>query len=105
MGYKVDMSGVAKKLDSICQNTRVGKFGASELRRDMERRVPRLDGHLRASAVVSPFTVTYNMPYARKQWTGRGIRNYTTPGTGSHWEKGVNKAELGIALTQYIRGL
>lgn len=60
----------------------------------MERFVPKLDGHLRASATFDKDGVTYDTPYARAQFYGSGytkkasftFRRYTTSGTGKRWD-------------------
>lgn len=100
--FKADMSGVVAKIDRICTNRKVGIFAASEAARLMEQFVPRLYGTLRTSAVVSPFLVTYTMPYAHYQWEGvseSGVElHYTTPLTQSHWEEAVDKGALARSI-------
>lgn len=103
---KVDIGGVPAKVRRICQSRTVGSFAASELERLAKRYVPYREGILRASAIVSPFLVTYATPYARAMWTGivkgRSI-TYHTPGTVSHWERYVDKGALAKSITDYIR--
>lgn len=107
VSVKVDVSGIPRKVRRICTNRRVGQFAAEDARRLMERLVPFRDGPLRASAVVSPFLVTYTAPYAHYQWEGvskgGGGLNRTTPGTMSHWEEYIDKAQLASDITDFVR--
>lgn len=102
----VDVSGVPARVRRICSNRQIGLFAASEAERLMKRYVPFREGILRASAIVSPFLVTYNTPYARIMWTGkmrgRSI-SYRTPGTVSHWERYIDKGALARSITEYMR--
>lgn len=102
MAVKVDMSGVGAKLHEICTNQRLGRFAASTAAHDMERYVPYREGALRSSAVVEPFKVRYNAPYAKYQYNGR-FKEYTTPGTGSKWDERINVGDLARAITAWIR--
>ena len=105
MGFKVDMGGAKDKIRAICSNPSVGQFAAETTRRLVEPYVPRLEGVLRASAVVSPFLITYAAPYAHYQWEGINITRRTTPMTVSHWEEYAPVDEIAADLTKYLEGL
>lgn len=105
MGFKVDMSGAKDKISAICSNPKVGQFAAETTRRLVEPYVPRLEGVLRSSAVVSPWLITYTAPYAHYQWEGRNIGRRTTPMTVSHWEECAPVDEIAIDITEYLKGL
>lgn len=102
MAYRVDMTGVKDKLDSITKNPRLGRFAATTAAEDMEPYVPRREGGLRTSAIIEPFKVIYKAPYAVFQFLGR-YGNYTTPGTGRRWDEKANKGDIARAITQWIR--
>lgn len=102
---KVDMGGVPKKVRAIKENKRVGAFAAMELFRLADKYVPYRGGALSKSAIISPWLVTYTMPYAHYQWDGEGF-NYSKqghPSATSHWETHVDKAELAQSITDYLR--
>lgn len=101
--YSYDPSGLVSEIRKIATNDSVGVAGATSLAKRMEQYVPRYTGALRASAVISPWTVTYMAPYAVYPWLGRNVQHWTTPNTMSHWEQYVNKAEVANDLTLAIR--
>lgn len=103
--FKVDMGGAKDKIRAICTNQDVGLYAASEVGRLSMPYVPRLEGALRDFAIASPFLVRYVVPYAHYQWEGKNIQRRTTPGTVSHWEEYISKAELARNLTEYLKGL
>lgn len=108
MGFRVDMSGAKAKISLICSNTTVGSYAASEAARMMEQYVPRRTGALRASAKTEPFKVTYNAPYAVYQFYGRNMTHYTTPNTGSRWDKRLQSSRIGDlarSITGFLKGL
>lgn len=89
----IDLKGVEKKVSP--QAFARGQLAlASQMKDDMERFVPKLDGHLRASAFLEKDGVTYDKPYARAQFYGSGytkkasftFSQYHTPGTGKRWD-------------------
>ena len=55
-------------------------------------------GHLRDTVDKGADYITYEMPYAHAQYIGEvhgsPVRNYTTPGTGSYWDKRMVSAEM-----------
>lgn len=98
-----DSSGLVRKIHRIATDDSVGIAGATSLAKRMEQYVPRYTGRLRASAVISPWTVTYTAPYAIYPYFGRNVSHWTTPGTNSHWDKYVNKGEVANDITQAIK--
>ncbi len=99
-----DMAGVPAKVESVCSDTGLGMFAASEAERLMQPFVPERDSILIASTTRAPFEVTYNTPYARYQYYGVGIKKRTKTGSRSHWEKGINVPDLANAISAYIKG-
>lgn len=96
---KVDLSGVTKKLSPA--NFKRGQFTlANQVMADSNKFVPRREGDLRNSAHVDSGgqSVVWNSPYAKRQYYGVGIHNYTTPGTGPRWDM---KAK-GIYLNSWV---
>lgn len=83
----VDLSGVKQKLSS--GNFKLGQQSMSnQMMADMNLFVPYDQGDLRNSVMMSPdgSFVIWNSPYAKRQFRGIGIHNYTTPGTGPRWD-------------------
>lgn len=78
--------------------------------------VPRLQGDLRGTATPEDASVVYDSTYAAAQFEGgyttrNGSRiifhNYTTPGTGPHWDKMVqdNPQKMARIRDAYLKGL
>lgn len=84
---KVDLSGVRRKLSPT--NFKRGQFAmANQAMADMNTFVPKREGDLRNSAHIDSGGqfVVWEVPYAKRQFYGVGIHNYTTPGTGPRWD-------------------
>lgn len=84
---KVDLSGVRRKLSPT--NFKRGQFAmANQAMADMNTFVPKREGDLRNSAHIDSGGqfVVWETPYAKRQFYGIGIHNYTTPGTGPRWD-------------------
>ena len=51
--------------------------------------------------------MTYTAPYAHYQWEGvakgGGRLYHPTPGTMSHWERYIDKAQLARDVTDFVR--
>ncbi|WP_221276793.1 minor capsid protein [Latilactobacillus curvatus] len=87
MKVKVDLSGVRRKLSPT--NFKRGQFAmANQAMADMNAFVPKREGDLRNSAHIDSGGqfVVWETPYAKRQFYGIGIHNYTTPGTGPRWD-------------------
>lgn len=106
---KADMSGAAAKLSRIAKDRGLGQFLASEAQRGMGPFVPFRTGALEASAVATPFKVTYTAEYATYPYHGRGtIRQEHHPNATSRWDRAYAAAhgqELGDAGTEYVRAM
>lgn len=78
---------------------RVLNFFASECAKAMDKYVPMDEGTLRQYQIEGNYII-YNQPYARYQYYGiredgtHVVMNYTTPGTGSYWDKRMKSAEM-----------
>ena len=81
-------------------NGRVQKFFTNTCYKHMDKYVPRRDDNLRTIVDVEDDSITYETPYARYQYYGvredgtHQVRNYTTPGTGTYWDKRMVSAEM-----------
>ena len=65
----------------------------------MDKYVPYDTGDLRTIVDIQPSWITYEVPYARYQYYGvredgtHRVINYTTPNTGTYWDKKMWSAE------------
>lgn len=64
----------------------------------MDKYVPKDTGILRDNVDKGADYITYESPYAHAQYIGEvhgsPVVNYTTPGTGSYWDKKMVTAEM-----------
>ena len=70
----------------------------------MQKYVPRLNNILSTHTTVKPGSVTYEEKYAHAQYVGytKGkVVHYTTPGTGTYWDRKMWSAE-GNLLTKEV---
>ena len=99
-GITVDLDGVYEKISE--GNMRRGQFNmASRMLATMnENFVPLRDGDLRSNSSISADgkQLIWTVPYARKHYYTDFSPNYTTPGTGPHWDQ---KAK-GVFLSEWI---
>lgn len=82
-------------------NGRVQKFFTNTCYKHMNKYVPMSDGEskgdLRKVVNIQTDKIIYESPYAHAQYVGYTtgvVRNYTTPGTGSYWDKRMVSAEM-----------
>ena len=81
-------------------NGRVQKFFTNTCYKHMDKYVPMDEGNLRTNVSINNDSITYESPYARYQYYGiredgtHEVKNYTTPGTGSYWDKRMVSAEM-----------
>ena len=81
-------------------NGRVQKFFTNSCYKHMDKYVPMRDGNLRTVVDIQDDSITYESPYAKYQYYGvredgsHKVENYTTPGTGTHWDKRMKSAEI-----------
>lgn len=81
-------------------NGRVQKFFTNTCYKHMDKYVPRRDDNLRTIVDIQDDSITYESNYARYQYYGMRkdgshvVKKYTTPGTGSYWDKRMVSAEI-----------
>lgn len=81
-------------------NGRVQKFFTNTCYKHMDKYVPMRDGNLRTIVDIQDDSITYESPYAKYQYYGERedgshkVENYTTPGTGTYWDKRMKSAEM-----------
>jgi hypothetical protein len=105
---ELKFEGVHRKLDSIPKNDGLGLFLATEAMRGMSPYVPMRDGFLDASAVATPFEVSYTTPYAGIVYYGDGLKfsHERHALATSHWADAYSAAhigELAQAATAYLK--
>jgi hypothetical protein len=101
MPVKMQPTSVIKAKLGIETDGRVQKFFTNTCYKHMDKYVPKGDtGNLRTIVDVESNSITYEMPYARYQYYGvredgtHEVKNYTTPGTGTYWDKRMVSAEI-----------
>ena len=81
-------------------NGRVQKFFTNTCYKHMDKYVPQDNGDLRTIVDIQPDSITYESNYAEYQYYGvrkdgtHVVKNYTTPGTGTYWDKRMVSAEI-----------
>lgn len=78
-------------------NGRAQKFFTNTCYKHMDKYVPMDNGDLRNEHSLTANSITYEMPYAHAQYVGYTtgeVKNYTTPGTGTYWDKRMVSAEM-----------
>lgn len=70
----------------------------------MDKYVPKDIGDLRDNVDKGADYITYESPYAHAQYIGEvhgsPVRNYTTSGTGSYWDKKMVSAEMNDVIKE-----
>ncbi len=101
MGYvQLNSLNKIKKKLGVDPNGRVQKFFTQTCYNHMDKYVPKRDGNLRSVVDLEDSTITYESPYARYQFYGERedgshkVKNYTTAGTGPHWDRRMVSAEI-----------
>ena len=81
-------------------NGRVQKFFTNTCYKHMDKYVPMDEGNLRKNVDIDSDKIVYESPYARYQYYGvredgtHKVQHYTTPGTGTYWDKKMVSAEM-----------
>lgn len=74
------------------------RFFTDTCYKHMDKYVPKDTGILRDNVDKGADYITYESPYAHAQYIGEihgsPVVNYTTPGTGSYWDKKMVTAEM-----------
>lgn len=100
MPVKIKPTSQIKARLGLEPNGRVQKFFTNSCYKHMDKYVPKDEGNLRINVDIQPTSITYESPYARYQYIGmrddgsRVVKNYTTPGTGTYWDKRMVSAEI-----------
>ena len=100
MPVKLQPTSTIKISLGIEPNGRVQRFFTNTCYKHMDKYVPMDEGNLRTNVDIQPNSITYESPYARYQYYGMRedgthiVRNYTTPGTGTYWDKRMVSAEM-----------
>ena len=100
MPVKMQPTSVIKAQLGIEPNGRVQKFFTNTCYKHMDKYVPQDSGDLRTIVDIQPNSITYEMPYSRYQYYGMRedgthvVKNYSTPGTGTYWDKRMVSAEM-----------
>jgi len=100
MPVKLNPTSQIKARLGIDPNGRVQKFFTNTCYKHMDKYVPMDNGDLRTIVDIQANSITYEMPYAKYQYYGiredgtHEVKNYTTPGTGTYWDKRMVSAEM-----------
>lgn len=100
MPVKLKPTSEIKAHLGIEPNGRVQKFFTNTCYKHMDKYVPQDNGDLRTIVDIQPDNITYESPYAEYQYYGMRkdgthvVKNYTTPGTGTYWDKRMVSAEM-----------
>lgn len=99
MPVKLQPTSVIKARLGIEPNGRVQQFFTNTCYKHMDKYVPKNEGNLRTIVDIESNSITYEMPYAHYQYIGMRedgthvVSKYTTPGTGTYWDKRMWSAE------------
>lgn len=113
MPVKLNPTSQIKARLGIEPNGRVQKYFTKRCADYMDKYVPMDKGDLRTIIDIQSNSITYEMPYARYQYYGvredgtHEVKNYTTPGTGTYWDKRMVSAEMNDLVEEvqdYIGG-
>lgn len=100
MPVKLKPTSQIKARLGIQPNGRVQKFFTNTCYKHMDKYVPMREGNLRTIVDIQADSITYESPYAQYQYKGmredgsRPVKNYTTPGTGTYWDRRMVSAEM-----------
>ena len=88
------------------------RFFTNTCYKRMDKYVPMDNGDLRTIVDIGTDYIKYEVPYARYQYYGvrddgtHVVHNYTTPGTGTYWDKRMWSAEKESVVSEvanYVR--
>lgn len=104
MQVEIKLEGVKRKLSKDA--LRSGRYAVTnQALADMNQFVPMREGNLRTATSMSldGSEITYHMPYAKAHFYAPDGWNYTTPGTGPHWDdkaSGIYMEDWKMAFTK-----
>ena len=85
----------------------VQKFLTDNVANRMDKYIPFKTGALRRNKVVADDSITYESKYAESQYKGmvgeKPVRHYTTPGTGSYWDRRLKNIEIEFIINDVQR--
>ena len=99
MPVKMQPTSVIQAQLGIEPGGKVQKFFTESCYKAMDKYVPMDNGDLRTDVSVYSDKIIYEVPYASYQYYGmredgsHQVKNYTTPGTGTYWDKRMWSAE------------
>ena len=99
MPVKLKPTSVIKARLGIEPNGKVQHFFTNTCYKHMDKYVPMDMGNLRTIVNIQSDSITYESPYAKYQYFGiredgtHKVKHYTTPGTGTYWDKRMWSAE------------
>ena len=97
--YIDSLESIKRKL-KIDENGPAQAFLTENCYKAMDKYVPMDNGDLRTNVTLTTNSITYESPYASYQYYGiredgtHKVKNYTTPGTGTYWDKRMVSAEM-----------
>lgn len=86
INVRKNLGGVKVKVANM---TKQGQYAlVNQVHADSNLYAPMLSGDLRnqSTIAIDGKTITWNVPYARRQYYNYGAR-FTTPGTGPKWDR------------------
>lgn len=109
INVRVNINGLRSKIGT--QNLQRGQYAmANQMAADMIPFMPKKNNDLRDSTRVSPDgkQIITDTPYAKAQLEGRSgsrvFRNYSTPGTGAHWDKRAKALHIRSWERAFVEG-
>lgn len=90
----------------IQDNGKAQQFFTQNCYRHMDKYVPMRDCNLRTIVDLQSNSITYESPYAKYQYKGQRedgshkVKNYTTPGTGTYWDRKMVSAEINDVIKE-----
>lgn len=110
MAVKFEWYDENKTLKRFTENDKVGKFLAETCERYMNPYVPMDTGMLAQNTLIEPFKVTYNQPYAHRQYTGDGFHfsRDMHPLATSRWDRemqAARKKDIAKETSDFIRSM
>lgn len=100
MSVQMNKVGTIKAKLGLEANGKIQKFFTEDCYRHMDKYVPMDKGNLRTIVDLQQNSITYEVPYASYQYYGERkdgthkVKHYTTPGTGTYWDRRMVSAEM-----------
>ena len=100
MPIKLKPTSVIKARLGLEPKGKVQQFFTNTCYKHMDKYVPMDQGDLRTIVDIQANYIVYDSPYAEYQYHGMRkdgthvVEHYTTPGTGTYWDKRMVSAEI-----------